>query len=291
MWKILKYTEENWYISWSHQKIPVKTHFKSSLLFSTYNWPEALELVLLSLLNQSKFPDEVVIADDGSTEETRVVINRFKTLSPIPIVHVWQKDLGYRKTSALNKALAKATGDYIIQIDGDCIMHKNFIQDHLSAAEKNTYLFGSRVNIKENIIKRVLADKSIEFSFFARGINRRTRNLRIPVLGRLYGKRNSISPKLRGCNTSFWRTDLIKVNGFNEDMKGWGHEDSELAIRFHNNGIKAKRLRYRGIVYHIWHKVDTTKSAAWNEIIEQETLNNRILSCKNGIDKYMPENG
>src|SRR6478735_11914615 len=120
---------------------------KISLLISTYNWPEALLLVLKSALSQSVLPCEILIADDGSKEETRQIIEQFQENSLIPIRHIWQEDIGFRKSKILNKAIAQTTADYIVQIDGDCIIHKDFISDHISAAQNGFYLYGSRVNI------------------------------------------------------------------------------------------------------------------------------------------------
>lgn len=100
---------------------------KTTLLMTTYNWPQALGMVLASVSRQTVLPDEIVIADDGSTEETKMLIEHFASNFPQPVIHVWQKDLGFRKTAILNKAIAKATGDYIIQIDGDVVLNSHFI--------------------------------------------------------------------------------------------------------------------------------------------------------------------
>ena len=99
---------------------------KTSLVIATYNWPEALELVLLSVLKQSIIPDEVLIADDGSTIETQVLIKLYSSKFQTGIKHVWQEDKGFQQTSILNKSVSESKGEYIIQIDGDIIMHKHF---------------------------------------------------------------------------------------------------------------------------------------------------------------------
>src|SRR6478736_5160416 len=109
---------------------------KTALLISTYNWPEALNLVLKSILNQTKFPDEILIADDGSDNKTKELIDNFSTANNIVLHHVWQEDKGFRKSKILNKAIAKTTADYIVQIDGDCVIHKDFISDHIAMAQK-----------------------------------------------------------------------------------------------------------------------------------------------------------
>ena len=261
----------------------------TSLVFSTYNWPEALELIFLSLKSQSVLPEEVVIADDGSTDDTRAMIEKYRDEFSIPIIHIWHEDKGHRKTTILNKAIAAASGDYIIQIDGDCIMHRHFIKDHIEAARKNTYIYGSRVNIEQELLEDVIENKRIRFPFFIRGISRRTRNIRIPLLGKLFFPTKKLSKKIRGCNFSFWRDDFIKANGFNEDMKGWGIEDSELVARFINGDILGQRMRYRGIVYHIWHPVRPRDEVASKDVIQERTISLKLKSCENGIDKYLDE--
>jgi glycosyltransferase involved in cell wall biosynthesis len=259
----------------------------SSLVVSTYNWPEALNLVLKSLKNQKVFPDEIIIADDGSKQETEILINKYKLELPIPLIHVWHKDDGYRKATILNKAIAKARGDYIIQIDGDCIIHSDFIKDHLDYAESKTYLFGSRVNIQESFLKTLFAVEKVNFNMFSKGIKKRTRALHLPFLSRFYKKSVLFSKKYRGCNTSFFKKDFIAVNGFNEEFKGWGREDSELALRFHNFKLKGRRLRYRGIVFHIYHKERSRDRLEINNEIELNTIKNKLTRCENGVDKYL----
>ena len=264
--------------------------YTSALLISTYNWPEALDLILKSVLNQTRLPDEILIADDGSDEKTYELIKSFKNENNIVVHHIWQEDIGYRKSKILNKAIAKSTADYIIQIDGDCIIHKNFVYDHIASVQKGFYLYGSRVNILPEKVSEVFEKKIIEFNFFSKEIKNRTRNLRIPFLSSLYKTHFEISNKFRGCNVSFWKNDLLAINGYNEDFEGWGREDSDLVIRLGNNGIGAKRLRYAGIVYHIFHESNFSKTKwDFNDRIQKETIRKKLTKTSNGIDKYLKE--
>lgn len=260
---------------------------KTSLLISTYNWVESLDLILLSVSNQEVLPDEIVIADDGSSQETKDLIDSYKSKFSIPIHHVWQEDKGFRKSKILNKAIALCNGDYIIQVDGDCILHKNFVQDHITNAKKGYYLYGSRVNILPNFVEAVFADKKINFTFFSKEIKNRTRSLHIPFLSKFYKPHKLYSSKFRGCNVSFWKNDAILINGYNEDYEGWGREDSDFAIRLGNLGIFAKRLRYSGIVYHIYHKTNSKHNFEANDKMQNETIENEIVKVTNGIDKYL----
>ncbi len=260
---------------------------KVSLLISTYNWPEALQLVLLSVMNQTQNPDEILVADDGSSDETKNLIESFKKITVIPIHHFWHEDKGFRKAIILNKAIVAAKGEYIIQVDGDCIMHKDFVRDHKALAQPNVYLFGSRVNIQEEFLPKLFASQKIKFAFFDKGIKKRTRNLRVPALSNLYKTTDRMSGKMRGCNVSFWKRDVIAVNGYNEEFEGWGREDSELIIRMMNNGVLGRRLRYRGIVYHTWHKVKDQSRFETNDSLQEKAIAEKSKWCENGIDKYL----
>ena len=259
----------------------------SALLISTYNWPEALRLVMISALSQTHLPSKIIIADDGSAKETEELISEFQLKSAVPIFHFHQTDKGFRKAKNLNKAIAGTDVDYIIQVDGDCILHPNFVKDHLSFAEKGVYLYGSRVNLLPNAVGEIFKTKKIYFNVFSSEIKNRTRTLHIPFLSRLYKSHEGISKKFRGCNVSFWRKDFITINGYNEDFEGWGREDSDLAIRLGNNHIKAKRLRYAGIVYHIFHKINSKDHFELNDKMQKETIANRTVRILNGVDKYL----
>ena len=262
-------------------------NLKSSLVISTYNFPKALNLVLKSLTKQSVMPYEVLIADDGSKNETKQVIDFYKKKISLPIKHIWHKDVGFTKSTILNKAIARAKGDYIIQIDGDCILHMNFVSDHLKMLEKDQYLFGSRVNIQKEYLGELYSSEKVNYSLFSKGIKKRTRAIYAPFFGKLYKSSNSFSNKFRGCNTSFFKSDFIAVNGYNEEFKGWGREDSELALRFHNYGLNARRLRYQAIVYHIYHPEKPKDQLELNNDIQNLTIKNKLTWCENGIDKYL----
>jgi len=260
---------------------------KCSLVTPTYNWPEALELLLLSIKNQSYLPNEVIIADDGSIEDTTQLINKFKKDFPVPLIHVWHDDNKNQKPAIMNKAIAKAKYDYIIEIDGDIIIQKEFVKDHLSLAEENVFLYGSRVNIQKDYLDTLFKNKKINFNLFSKGIKKRGRTLHIPFLANRYKKEDKRSNKLRGCNMSFWRSDLIKINGFNESLTCWGIDDSEMTQRLINIGVQGKRLKYKGIVFHIYHKEQNKSHIEVNQLIEKETTEKKLTYIDKGIDQYL----
>ncbi len=259
----------------------------SALVVTTYNWPEALNIQLKSIERLSRLPDEVIIADDGSGAETKEVIDQFKSQSSLKITHVWHEDRGFRRSAILNKAIAQCNADYIIQSDGDCILHHSFIEDHLKHNTENTYLHGSRVNIQKERAAEILKSQKYKLNLFSSGIKKRMRALHLPDLSSFNKTEDFLSKKIRGCNLSYWRKDFIKVNGYNEDIEGWGKEDSELILRMLNSGVMGKRLKFAAIVFHLWHKEQDKSGVEANIRLEEKTRSEKITWIENGVAKFL----
>ncbi|MFD1769665.1 glycosyltransferase family 2 protein [Sphingobacterium suaedae] len=245
-----------------------------SLIISTYNWPEALELVLLSVAEQSVMPDQIVIADDGSDARTATIINSFK--HRFPIEHVWHEDNGFQKTLILNKALRVCKTDYIIEIDGDIILHKHFVKDHLAAAQKGYFVQGSRAMIGETLSKISLQQKRLSFSCLTKGMTTRFNAIRFPLLSSLFKTDPCSSHNVKGCNLAFWLEDYVRINGYFNGFTGWGWEDYEFAERLINSGIKKKRLKWAAVGFHIFHPLSSRANFKPNELIYRETVNNKM---------------
>jgi len=262
---------------------------KCSLIVTTYNWKEALELVLLSVLQQIKMPDEVIIADDGSDMETRLLIEKYIKIFPIPLIHSWQEDSGFRLSHSRNKAISLSKYEYIIISDGDMILDKNFVRDHYSCAKKGKYVQGSRVLMLSTISKKILFEKKMmKLSFFSKDIKNRLNLLYIPLLKYYFCmQENQKLKRIRGCNFSLYKKDIIKVNGFNEDFITWGQEDSEFVQRLYNIGMVRSNLKFGAIQYHIYHKEGTNNNS--NIKILQNTIDTKLIYCENGINKYFSQ--
>jgi len=184
-------------------------------------------------LYQNRLPDEILIADDGSGESTKEVVESFSRVSPVPVKHIWQPDNGFRLSAIRNKAIIAASGDYIIQIDGDIIMHPYFIADHIKHAKKGYFAGGVRSFVKTEHSVAILLDNEFNYSDLKRNIRKWRRSIRIPFLTYLLKRimqRNSY--RIIGCNMAFWRENALNINGYNENIHGWGCEDLEFIIRF-----------------------------------------------------------
>ena len=258
-----------------------------SLIITTYNWPESLFLVLLSIKNQTKVPEEVIIADDGSTAETKEIIDKFQKDSRLNIIHSWQKDNGFRVARARNKAIAKSSGDYIILIDGDIILHPKFIQDHFNNAKIGYFIQGSRVLLSQDISEKIIISKKINFSFYSKGLNSRKNAIQSSFLSKIFSKTNNSLRGTKCCNISFFKQDCVNVNGFNSEFEGWGREDSEFVVRLLNDGINRKKLLFNAIQFHLWHREIDRTSLDYNDQLFQKSIEHKLTSCKKGINEFI----
>jgi glycosyltransferase involved in cell wall biosynthesis len=262
---------------------------KTSLNISTYNWPQALKLCLLSVKAQKVLPDEVIIADDGSADETRLLIADFQKDFPVPIKHIWQPDNGFQLARIRNKGIAASAHEYIIQIDGDLMLHPNFIADHIAFAQKNSFVSGSRVLLDEPYSEKLLIAGKAKVNLFNKGTSNKLNGLHLDFLRSYMGKSYKLNDVyyLRGCNMAFWRADLLKVNGYNEAITGWGLEDNEIAVRLINNGLQKRTLKFGAIVYHIFHPEKQRSGLNLNEVLLKETIEAKSTACALGVSQYL----
>jgi hypothetical protein len=244
---------------------------KISLIVTTYNWPDALELVLVSILRQTRKPDELVIADDGSRLETSQVIQGVLRTSGLRWRHVWHSDCGVRQSRIKNLAVRNSTGDYLIFVDHDVVLHKDFVFDHSRMAGEGLFLQGKRCLLSEEYTGRVLSTKDfVSPPFWAGGLGNRKNTLRLPLLGRGMSRTKRFESSLRGCNLSMFRRDFLGVDGFDEIFDGsWGREDSDICYRLFHNGVRVRDLWYMAVQYHLCHPVTRN----W----ERERLDGELL--------------
>jgi glycosyltransferase involved in cell wall biosynthesis len=260
-----------------------------SLIITTYNWKGALELVLLSAFKQSYMPMEIIIADDGSKIDTKVFIDKISQNSPIPIIHLWQEDRGFQAAKARNKAIAEASGDYIVLIDGDIIMHKDFLLDHFKFSKPGCFVQGVRAKLSPQKALEILKNKQHIFKTFEVGIKNKRNSVRQSLLSYLFSgtRRFNKLNMIQTCNMAFFKNDCLRVNGFNEDFIGWGREDSDFAAKLLHSGVKRRDLKFKGIGYHIHHEGNSREMLQRNHQIYLDTLKNKLVWSANGINKYI----
>lgn len=264
---------------------------KIGVVISTYNNPAYLKLTLEGFCNQTRIPDEVVIADDGSTESTRILIDSFR--DRLPIKHVWHEDRGFQKSEILNKAIVASESEYLIFTDQDCIPREDFVAVHEKYACPGKFISAGYFKMNEEVSRQVGLGEIMDGSVFdmawliSKGQERSFKMTKLLRKGWYAAFMNAVTPtsaSWNGCNSSGWRSDMIAVNGFNEDMH-YGGQDREFGERLWNLGLKSIQLRYSAITMHLYHKrpYATAESIAANRAIRSNTRKNRIVRTPHGI--------
>lgn len=258
---------------------------KVSVIVTTYNRPDALEKVIAALLSQTRPPDEILVADDGSGPETRELITSLQSNSGPPLHHVWQEDEGFRLSRIRNKAVLKSKGDYLILLDGDCIPTRFFVADHLALAEKGCFFQGKRALVNRKLAKGFDFNAASSFirmlcQAVSGGISNAHHIVRIPFFP---SSRNRKMSGVRGCNMGFFKADVEAVNGFNHEFTSWGREDSEFVARFFKYGVKRKENPFRAVCFHLWHRENKGTCSAKNEELLKQALSSDAWYCAHGL--------
>lgn len=258
-----------------------------SLVITTYNWKDALALTLRSAMQQSRLPEEIIVADDGSTDGTGSLVESIARVSVIPVIHSWQEDKGFRAAMSRNRAIALAKGDYIILIDGDMVLDPYFIGDHAATARDGFFVQGGRVILGESQTGQVISNGNISFSLLSPGIGNRKNCIRSRFLSKIFSRETSSVRGIKTCNFAFWRRDALAVNGFSEEFVGWGREDSDFAIRLLNKGVRGRNLKFLAKAYHLYHKICSREHLRANDEILQKTISEKRIWCEKGVRQYL----
>lgn len=274
---------------------------RTGVVITTYNSPVWLHKVLTGYENQRDRQFRVIIADDGSEDATRKLIDEFRERGSLTIDHVWHEDKGFRKCQILNKAIRETDCDYLIFTDGDCIPEPDFIATHKRLAQPGYFLSGGYIKltmpVSETITEQAIGSGEI---FDPQWLvqNGQPKSHKLWKLSRSALKKqllNAVTPAAaswNGMNSSTWTRDLIAVNGFNEDMQ-YGGLDRELGERLWNYGHKSRQMRYSTICLHLDHPRGYSKPEIWakNRAIRKAVKQNRTFWAVNGIQKDAEESG
>ena len=267
-----------------------------AVIVTTYNRPDALAALFEGYRAQRDRAFEIVVADDGSGEETAAVVAACRERGDLAVDHVWQEDRGFRAAAIRNRALARTKADYVIFTDGDCLPLPDFIAGHRRLAERGWFVAGNRILMAEQLSRRILAERlpvhawpaGRWLALFLKGeINRFLPLWRLPVPGWL---RKLPARRWHGvmtCNLAAWREDLLAVNGFDEAYEGWGLEDSDLTLRLLHSGINRKSARFATPVVHLWHPENDRGGLEENWLRLAALSRSRRTRAKRGVDRYL----
>ena len=264
-----------------------------AVVTTTYNRPDALRSVLDALFAQDDADFEVVIADDGSRDETRAMLDAFAAGAARPaglarLVHAWQPDDGFRAAAARNMAVAASVGDYLVFLDGDCVPRPDFVSRHRALAERGFMVTGSRVLMSPALTAEVLDGRvtglaTKPLSWWIGRRLRRDANKALPLLragdSRLRHYRRVAWRRVKSCNLAIWRDDYAAVDGFDESFVGWGHEDADLVLRLARHGVRRKGGAFSTEVLHLWHRENPrAREAANRERVEARFGSGQVVS-------------
>ena len=271
---------------------------RPSVVLSTYNQPRALELVLWGYAAQTHRDFEVVVADDGSGEETRALVERLREATGLRLRHVWHEDRGFRKTEILNRAVLAAGGDYLIFSDGDCIPRDDFVAVHVAHARPGRFLSGGYLKLPASVsaaltVDDVRAGRHADLAWLeARGWRPGRYALRLTRSASAAALLDRVTPTgatWNGHNASTWREAVLAANGFDLDM-AYGGEDRALGERLEHAGLTGHGIRFRAPVMHLHHERPYVNREAEdrNRAIRERIRRGRETRARLGIAELEP---
>jgi len=232
-----------------------------AVILSTYNQPKWLQKSLWGFAAQSYSDFTIVIADDGSGEETLECIENARRETKLNIHHIWHEDRGFRKCTILNKATLASDADYLIFSDGDCIPRRDFVEQHVRRAQHGVFLSGGYVKLPMAVSEAVTRDDILTGRatdpkwLIERGVPKDIKLWKLtagPIMGRLLDWFTPTKGTWNGHNSSTFRDEILRVNGFDERME-WGGEDRELGERLIHNSVVPRIIRHQAICVHLDH--------------------------------------
>ena len=268
---------------------------KFGVIITTYNSPAWLEKVLWGYENQTDSDFIVIIADDGSGDKTKALIESFKQRNSLNIQHVWHKDNGFQKTVILNKAIQETTCDYLMFTDGDCIPRNDTVAVHKQHAKKGFYISAAYFKLSINVSNKITeidikSGDAFNYAWLVKnGLPKSYKALKLTASGTWQKILNTLTPTKatwNGANSSAFKEDLLSVNGFDERLQ-YGGLDRELGERMNNRNIKGIQLRYSTICIHLDHKRGYEAPDIWakNKAIRDEVKFKKLIWTDFGITK------
>jgi hypothetical protein len=263
-----------------------------SLIIPTYNRTDLLRKCLLSVLSQSFQPTELVISDDGSSEDMITGIRDLLDQADFSVKFVQQEDKGFRAARCRNNGIRQATGEFMVCFDPDIVFSKNYLKTLVGAARKNRFVVGQVIRFTEAQNHLLLPEHILQGDFFPLLTEAQKRvpaeQYRKELLYRILNaiKFRRQGPKLRSGLVGFFKDDFVRVNGFDEKFIGWGNEDDDLGVRFYAAGIRGKNPFKKDYAIHLYHERfhnDERVNKKYQKT-RMKAINRKHFRCEFGYD-------
>jgi glycosyltransferase involved in cell wall biosynthesis len=250
-----------------------------AVIVSTYEWPEALEVVLRAFDDQSDTDFELVVADDGSSPATRSVVDGWRA-SGDRLVHVRQPDEGFRLARVLNLGALATNAHYLVFVHGESIPRPHFTRALRMCAIPGWFAAGRRVDLSEHLTTRVLAEhlpvhrwgmwEWLRHRGDARPLLSLTRRDRRRVGA---DRQPEFVPRDRayGYLLGVAREHFEQVNGYDMRFEGWGEEDVDIAVRLRRTGLRCGHPGPDATLLHLAHTTNmSARRPNWDLLQETE---------------------
>jgi glycosyltransferase involved in cell wall biosynthesis len=266
-----------------------------ALIISTYQRPFYLKRALLSIAMQRDVQGkmEVVVTDDGSEDETPDVIEEYAKEVDFPVRMTTHRHDGFRLARCRNEGVAASTAPYLLFTDADCLLPPHHIKLHLQHQRRGFVVGGECYRLDQEVSQRI-AEPEIISGQFVQWISREEK---ARIQGKAYRAniysffRCRMLPRLTGCNIAAWRSDIERVNGFDENFIGWGWEDRDLQLRLSRLGLRVKSILSHTAVYHLWHQPHSTFARNGEGTANLRYYKRKFVPsyCENGLEQDRPD--
>jgi glycosyltransferase involved in cell wall biosynthesis len=264
------------------------------IVVCTYERPENLRRVLASIAGQRDVGGklELVVADDGSRDATAEIVERFRQQADFPVRFVTHEHRGFCPSRCRNEGVAASEADYLLLLDGDCMIPPDHVRIHLDRRRVGVVRTGDCLRLSEEVSAGVSEELARAGKFPALATwSQRSRIWRKACKGWWYSlRRHPVKPYLTSNNVGIWRDDYFRINGFDENYVGWGCEDDDFGVRLRRSGLRLESILWWTNPYHLWHSTDPSMPDRWNQgpNVAYFKRGFHLVRCGNGVEKRAP---
>ena len=230
------------------------------MLVSTFERPANLRRTLFSIALQERGKErfELIVTDDGSRDETATMVARFAKDVDFPVTYVTHPHDQFQLARCRNEGVAAARAPYLLFLDGDCVLSRDHVRQHLQHRTLGVTMAGDYYYLQREVSAGIDEGAILGGDFRAwPSCQERRRLIAKRIKSRFYRwLRVRSRPRLTGGNVGIWREDFERVNGYDQNFIGWGFEDRDLQYRLCRAGVRMYSSVGWAHSYHLWHPRD-----------------------------------